>query len=181
MIKRKVNQLRTKEFFEWISYRFSQKDEDPDLRMIEYSLIRCMSEYRKAELSSIHFSEEANRKFIQALEKEETFFAHPTEPIPFWQTKVFRYSLALLSIAGITGFLAISKLEPKLSSASPTAASVKLDPDVLQELKEELQLIKHIRNSDDIDSLRVLEKYNLSNGITDRATRIHYTIELLSK
>lgn len=182
MSKRKVNKLRTKDFFEWINYQLSSTEEDADLHMLECSLIRCMSEYRKLKISQIHFSENFHERFINALEKEKTILVPVSkDSTPFWQMKAFRYSIALLFIAGIIGSLSFFGIKNKTEFVSQTAASLKLDPDILQELKQEFQLIKHIRSSNDIESLRLLEEYNLSNGITDRATRIHYTIEILSK
>lgn len=184
-----VEKLGTREFFEWLKYKFSgHEEDDPDLRMIECSLIRTMSEYREIKLAEIHYSKDFDERFLQNLAKEETNFATSDKLDNYdyspkkWTVKILRYSFVGLILVGVTAFVAFWGMSDSTSSASSqTAASLKLDPDVINELREEFQLIKKIRSSNDIEALKVLETYNLTNGITDRATRIHYTIELLSK
>jgi hypothetical protein len=174
------SKLETRDFFDWLNYKlFANEEDDPDLYHIECSLIRCMSEYRRAELSQEKFFKEFDKKFLAALEKEPTVYISQETP-PFWSSRAFQYSLAFLCMGSLVALFSFFGLEKTIPN-TVSSASASLDPDIFSELQEEFQLIKQIRDSNDIESLKVLEKYNLTNGITDRATRIHYTIELLSK
>lgn len=171
-----------KDFFEWLNYKiFKNEEDDPDLRAIECSLIRSMSEFRKVELSEIRISKNFDERFLKALEQEKNFSLSPEIETSFTNSKFLRLAFALLIISGFAGILTFLGFNEKEILLSSPAASLNLDPDVLNELREEFHLIEKIRDSDDVEALKILEKYNLANGITDRATRIHYTIELLSK
>jgi hypothetical protein len=179
MTKREITILGLSNVIEWFKLKIGLEDDDPDLRAIECSLIRCMSDYRNAEISDIHVSDDFQARFLRALDQVEMVPEREASRA-FWESRGFRYSMAFASFAIVMSFLYLNLRDPSAFQAK-TAGALGLDPDLVQELREEIQLIDYIRNSDDWDSLKRLEEYYITHGITDRATRIHYSLETISR
>jgi hypothetical protein len=141
-----------------------------------------MSDYRKIEISELHISSDFQAQFLRALDQVELIQEIGSEDHrkgEFLRSRGFRYSMAFASFAVVLGFFYMNLKDPDMKGVG-TAGALALDPVLLQELNEEFQLINDIRNSDDIRSLKRLEEYYISHGITDRATRIHYSLETIS-
>jgi len=180
MMKRGNIILGLSNLFKWLKFNLNEVEEDPDDRALECSLIRCMSDYRRVEISEIRISFDFDSRLLKALEQIEIGHEENSSKLQsILKSNYFRYSLAFSSISLLVAFFYINLSEPSQNNFH-TAGSINLDPTLVQELSEEFQLIREIRNSDDIQSLKKLEEYYITHGITDRATRIHYSLETIS-
>ncbi len=174
-----------KRFFSWfdatLSENIEEKNED---RSIECSLVRSLSDLRSKELSQRRLSSDFNEKLFLELGKVEQ------DPLTFnKKLEIFlqkpNTKFALISgIVCIVGVLVFSNFTfqknslTKIDKFDLTLETAMVEDEEL----DELDVISDLKKGqEDIDLLRKLEEYYTVHGNLEKADRVHYKLESISR
>ncbi len=174
-----------KRFFSWFDATLSENiDEKNEDRSIECSLVRSLSDLRTKELSKRKLSSNFNEKLFLELGKVEQ------DPLTFnKKLEIFfqkpNTKLALLSgTACLIGVLVFSNFTfqknslTKIDKFDLTLETAMVEDDEL----DELDVISDLKKGqEDIDLLRKLEEYYTVHGNLEKADRVHYKLETISR
>ena len=173
-----------KGFFAWFDNTLSgESDMEEKDRSLECSLIRCMSEYRDRDLKNYRLSKEFHEKLFEELSKIDP------EPVSFHSRILYLFqkpSVRILATSFSAGLVMITVLY--LRSPSDSLSKIeRFDQSVETAMVEEedmveLDVITDLKKGEeDIDLLRRLETYYTIHGHMDKADRVHYKLETISK
>jgi len=173
-----------KGFFDWFDNTLSgESDMEENDRSLECSLIRCMSEYRDQDLKKHRLSEQFHEKLFEELSKIDP------EPVTIRSRMTYMFqkpSFRILATSLSAGLVVITVLY--LRSPSDSLSKIeRFDQSVETAMVEEddmveLDVITDLKKGEeDIDLLRRLETYYTNHGHIDKADRVHYKLETISK
>lgn len=169
---------------------FLTGDDEKYHRKLECSLIRCLSEIRKQEISEVQLSGDFNQKLIQKLQAEKVNVSKKqiSESIfDFVLTnRAFQYSLS--GVLLITIVVIISGNRNIVSDSSTSGVLLKNTEYLnkpsasfhLHSEEERILLDEFDKNPNDLETLLKLETYYTSIGKEELAARIRYRTEKIS-
>lgn len=169
------------------------KDDEKYHRKLECSLIRCLSEIRKQEISDVKLPNDFNKKLINRLQQEKIIIQQRPLSEKFSEfvltNRPLQYSLSgvlLLTIVVVISGNRNSKNENMSNSTSgvllenteylnkPSASYY------LHSEEERILLDEFDRDPNSMETLRKLEAYYTSVGKEELAARIRYRAEKIS-
>ncbi len=174
-----------KRFFSWfdatLSENIEEKNED---RSIECSLVRSLSDLRTKELSQRRLSSDFNEKLFLELGKvEQDPLTFNKKLEIFFQKPNTKFALVSGTVC-VVGILVISNFTfqknslTKIDKFDLTLETAMVEDDEL----DELDVISDLKKGqEDIDLLRKLEEYYTVHGNLEKADRVHYKLESISR
>ena len=177
-----------KRFFRWFDASLSDNmDESNDDRSIECSLVRSLSDLRNKEMSQKKLSSKFNEKLLFELsrvEQDPLTFKRKLEN--FLQKPKTRFALVTVSVFVLglvffSNFTFQKNIITKIDKFDLSLETAMVEDDELDEL-DELDVITDLKKGqEDIDLLRKLEEYYTVHGNMEKADRVHFKLETISK
>ena len=174
-----------KRFFSWFDESLSKStEESSEDRSIECSLVRGLSDLRNKEMSQRKLSDNFNEKLFQKLErveqepptysrKLEIFIQKPNSKFILVSASIF-----LIGSVFIYNFSSQKNMITRIDKFDLSLETAMVEDDELDELDVITDLKK---GQEDIDLLRKLEEYYTVHGNMEKADRVHFKLETISK
>jgi len=173
-------------FFEWfdetIGGNLDREDED---RSLECSLVRSMSDLRKQELKNHKLSGDFHKNLLLEISKtEQDPISYKSKFLESINIPAVRFALSgivLLSFSFYLYSLNISRME---SSAKTNKIDQTVETAMVEEDDEidELDVLADLKKGqEDIDLLKKLEAYYTVHGYIEKADKVHFKLETISK
>jgi hypothetical protein len=183
-MKKEKTTVFLKRILEWFNETNGAKIEGTDRedRTIECSLIRSFSELNQKDLNNHKLSKDFHRNLLMEL--------HKIEPDPItienklkntFEKPTLTYSL---SFAGLVLFISLMYTSfpigqpTKIDKFDLNIETAMVEDDELDEL-DVLTDLKKVQ--EDIDLLQKLERYYTVHGNTEKADRVHFKLETISR
>lgn len=173
-----------KGFFEWFDNTLSgESNTEEQDRSLECSLIRCMSELREQDLKKHKLSEKFHNKLFEEISRIDQ------EPVTF-RSKLGAFFLkpsARVFAASLSAGLVVFAVSILRSPSSSVAGIERFDQSLETAMVEEDDIFEFDvltdlkKGQEDIDLLRRLETYYTIHGHLEKADRVHYRLETISK
>lgn len=171
-------------FFKWFDDTLTgESDSDEKDRSLECSLVRCMSAIRERDLQKYKLSDDFQKKFLEELSRVEQEPATLSTKINFAiqrpSVRVLLASASLILVIGSvltlrnpqSGLSKIDRFDQSLETAMVEEEDM-VELDVLTDFK---------RGEEDIDLLKNLENFYKSHGYLEKADRVHFKLETISR
>jgi hypothetical protein len=174
-----------KRFFRWFDESLSDSaEENNEDRSIECSLVRSLSDLRNKEMSQRKLSSNFNEKLLLELSKVEldpqtnnrklqNFLQKPNTRFALVTVTIFVIGLVFLS-----NFSLQKNIITKIDKFDLSLETAMVEDDELDELDVITDLKK---GQEDIDLLRKLEEYYTVHGNLEKADRVHFKLETISR
>jgi hypothetical protein len=174
-----------KRFFRWFDESLSDNgEENSEDRSIECSLVRSLSDLRNKEMSQNKLTSNFNEKLFLELSKvEQDPLTYNLKIENFLQKPNIRFALVFASVLVIglvffSNFSFQKNIITKIDKFDLSLETAMVEDDELDELDVITDLKK---GQEDIDLLRKLEEYYTVHGNMEKADRVHFKLETISK